>query len=292
MRWMLWFPFSGLSAWLILAGTWVWAQPATEPAAAPAGSVETAPAPAEPAGTAPGTAPEPAAESPPDVDAALYLSRCSGCHTIGEGAMAGPDLAPSTGWPRPDLELAVRRMQRNVGPMTDQEISALVDLLKSSDVRERLAGERARFEARFRVQMQPASAQEGERLFFGAGKLSAGGMACSACHQFGGRGGSLALALDTVSERMGETALVSAIQQSAFKVMRAAYRDHPISLQEAAHLAAFLQKPPSAPAPPPVLGPLAAGAAAGLLLLVVIPLTWRRRGRGVRAALIDRSIRR
>jgi mono/diheme cytochrome c family protein len=289
---MLCFPFGILSAWLILAGAAVWAQPAAEPAPAPAGSAETTAAPAEPSRTAPEITSGPAAESPPDVDAALYLSRCSGCHTIGEGAMAGPDLAPSTGWPRPDLELAVRRMQRNVGPMTDQEIAALVDLLKSSDVRQRLAGERERFEARFRVQMQPASAQEGERLFFGTGTLAAGGMACSACHQFGGRGGSLGVALDTVSERMGETALVSAIQQSAFKVMRAAYRDHPISLQEAAHLAAFLQRPPSAPAPPPVLGPLAAGAAAGLLLLVVIPLTWRRRGRGVRAALIDRSIRR
>ncbi len=206
--------------------------------------------------------------------------------------MTGPDLAPSTGWPRPELELAVRRMQRNVGPMTDQEIAALVDLLKSSDVRERLAGERERFEARFRVHLQPASAAEGERLFFGRIPLSAGGMACSACHQFAGRGGSLGVALDTVSERMGETALVSAIQQSAFRVMRAAYRDHPISLQEASHLAAFLQTPPPAPAPAPVLGPLAAGAAAGLLLLVVIPLTWRRKGRGVRAALIDRSSRR
>ena len=59
----------------------------------------------------------PAAEAA-DEGAQLYQDKCSGCHTIGGGAMVGPDLLASTKWSESDLSAAVKRMEKNAGPMT------------------------------------------------------------------------------------------------------------------------------------------------------------------------------
>lgn len=225
----------------------------------------------------------------PDVEAALYLNRCSGCHTVGGGDLAGPDLAPSTAWPRPDLEQAVRRMQRNVGPMTEEEIGALVDFMKSSDISERLAAERERFEAQFRTQAEPGSMQTGRALFTGRIPLENRGMACVGCHQISLQGGTLAIALDGTFERMGETALISAIQQSSFRIMRSAYLNHPVTRQEAIHLTAYLEKGEiggtgTAPYPSPYVF----GGGVAALALASMALLYRQRNRGVRQALLAR----
>jgi mono/diheme cytochrome c family protein len=114
-------------------------------AASPAGE------PGEPAATGEGepaaeegaAAEEATAETPQeDLAADFYLSRCAGCHTIGEGELSGPDLLPSTGWPAPDLAKAVERMEKNVGPMTGDEVAFLVELLQDSEVKPRLSAAR------------------------------------------------------------------------------------------------------------------------------------------------------
>ncbi|GAB4239764.1 MAG: hypothetical protein Kow00109_14640 [Acidobacteriota bacterium] len=174
--------------------------------------------------------------------AQLYVSRCSGCHTVGEGPLSGPDLINSTRWPSADLAQAVRRMQRNVGPMSEEEIGLLVDFLKSPEVQTYIAREREEFAKRFAARLEPASAKVGQGLFFGTRPLTNGGLPCSACHRVNGEGGTLGVDLTQVLARMGETPLRSAIEQSSFKIMRAAYRDRPITRQEALHLTAFFQE--------------------------------------------------
>ena len=72
----------------------------------------------------------------------FYLSRCAGCHTVGEGELSGPDLLTSTQWPAPDLAKAVERMEKNVGPMTGDVVAFLVELLQDSEVKPRLSAAR------------------------------------------------------------------------------------------------------------------------------------------------------
>ncbi|HSL83884.1 MAG TPA: hypothetical protein VLF66_14005, partial [Thermoanaerobaculia bacterium] len=162
-----------------------------------------------------------------DLAADFYLSRCAGCHTIGEGELSGPDLAK-----------AVERMEKNVGPMTDEQVASQVELLKSEDVKQRLSAARERQVAEIAATLEPASPAAGEALFHGKRAFANRGVSCSACHKAGARGGNLAADLTDSHARLGEQALISAAENPGFALMRAAYASHPVTRQEAVHLAA------------------------------------------------------
>lgn len=236
------------------------------------------------------------AESAPDLAADFFLSRCAGCHTIGEGVLTGPDLQPSTQWPAEDLAKAVERMEKNVGPMSDEQVAGLVELLQDEAVKQRLSAARERQVEEMAATMEPPSPSRGRELFHGARTLRNGGLACAACHRAGGSGGTLAVALDDAGERLGEQAVRSAAETPGFPLMRAAYAERPVTRQEAIHLAAYLmelaeEKDAAAAAPPaPPVGWWGA-AAAGLFLLAMVVL-YRGRVRGVRAPMVRQATRR
>ena len=223
-------------------------------------------------------------------DVTLYLENCSGCHTIGEGDLAGPDLLPSTKWPRADLRAAVQRMEANVGPMTPEQVDAITDLLQSPDLKSLLyaatMGEKAR---------PKGSATTGERLYFGQDPLANGGSPCFACHSVRGRGGSLAVDLTTVHARMGDSALLSATEQAAFPLMRGLYAKRPVTSDEASHLVAFLETcavgvPPDAK-PPAESASKVHGAAGGIAVAVfgAVAILFRSRRAGVRERMVRKS---
>lgn len=235
---------------------------------------------------------------PADRAAELYVQRCIGCHTLGGGSMlSGPDLLPSTQWNVADLRLAIQRMEKNVGPMTAEEIDGYIALLKDPKVRERVAAEEKRASLAFEATLEPASAAEGRRLYEGAKALRNGGMACAACHQVNGSGGTMAADLTAAFSRMGETGLRSAIQQANFNVMRAAYRNHPITAQEAAHLTAYLKSvdPSQAPASAGVVVEkhlVSTAALSGAVLFVgMMVVLYRNRRVGTRARLVSQANR-
>lgn len=226
-------------------------------------------------------------------DVTLYLENCSGCHTIGEGDLAGPDLLPTTKWPRADLRAAVQQMEANAGPMTAEQIDAITDLLRAPDLKARLyAATMQQTSTRPR-----GSAATGERLYFGKEKLANGGSPCFACHAARGRGGSLAVDLTTVHARMGESALLSATEQPGFPLMRAVYGKRPVTAQEASHLAAFLETtaagvPPSTKLPAEGVGAVH-GAAGGIAVAVfgAVAFIFRARRAGVRERMVRDSRR-
>lgn len=258
--------------------------------------VDLEPAPEEATGDA---APEPPQQ---DLAADFYLSRCAGCHTIGDGYLSGPDLAPSTEWPAPDLAKAVERMEKNVGPMTDEQVAGLVQLLKSEDVKQRLSAARERQVTEMAATLEPASPEVGEELFHGARPFAAGGVSCSACHRAprGGQvhGGNLAIDLTKAWSRLGEPAVVAAAENPGFPLMRAAYAEHPVTRQEAVHLAAYLEEVDEEAGEGRLstarsTGPAAAigwwGSGAAALFLGAMVLLYRGRNRGVRARLVRRA---
>lgn len=265
----------------------------SKPIAAPsADTVEVTPAAAEPApdasvAAAPG--PDASAGNPA---ASIFLQKCAGCHTVGKGNLSGPDLKPTVAWPRPDLEAAITRMEKSVGPMDPAEIRALADLLLSPDAASQLEAAQRQVALAHAATLEPGSETIGEALFHGNRPFANRAVSCAACHEAGGRGGDLAVALDGSFTRLGETALLSAIENPGFPLMKAVYARHPVTKQEAMHIAAYLKlndTPGRTPRKPPVQ---AAGMGLAAVALVGIGYVYRNRLKGVRASLVQRAKRR
>ena len=249
-----------------------------------------------PAAPAPAQTPTPgpaAAQPPADTAAVAFQKKCAACHTVGGGKFGdAPDLNVVAAWPRPDLLAAIKRMEKNVGPMTDSEIADLAALLQAADVRPRLASEQQRLLRQMAATVAPGDPRLGRALFLGEARLTNGGLACSSCHTAARAGGSLAVDLTGVFGRLGQAGLVSAIQGANFPVMQAAYRAHPVTAQEAMNLAEYFKSvnsPSAPPAIPSTSGPPVGRIGAALALVCAAPLLLfarRRRPAGTRARLV------
>jgi len=235
-----------------------------------------------------------AADERPKTDAVAgrFAVMCSGCHSLTGAKLSGPELTPSTGWPLEQLKAAIKRMEKNVGPLTEEQVTELAGFMKAPDIRERLKAEQERIQAQFMARMAPPDAAEGRKLFFGTRSLRHGGLACAACHAVQGVGGSLGVDLTGVAGKMGgETPLVSAIEQAAFKLMAPHYKRHPVTKQEAMHLARFLASLTSSQtaAPRPAFVPWGGGVGLAMMLGLVLTLRQQRRRRGRDAVLQRRK---
>lgn len=240
--------------------------------------------------------PSPAASasssSPGKVDrpASTFVSRCSGCHTVGGGKLQGPDLLPSTQWTEDQLRPAIKLMEKRVGPLANEDLDDLVALLRDPTVRDRITGAQKASMEQTESSLERPSPTVGSALFHGPRALSKGGLPCATCHQVSGEGGSLGPDLTDVASRISGPPLISAVQNASFNVMRAAYRDHPISRQEAIHIAAWFEslkgtQPVASATQFPFFG-----FALGALAFLAIVVSLRPRS-GVRASLLRRAMR-
>lgn len=238
----------------------------------------------------------PAEEMPPgDPAAAVFVSRCAGCHTIGGGKLTGPDLAPSTQWPAATLRPAIKKMEPRVGPLSDADLDMLIAFMKDGAVRERITAERDRAMQAVAARLDPPSIEQGRRLFTGETALQHGGLACAACHTAGGFGGSLGPDLTLLAGKMDRIAMMSAFEKAAFVLMREAYAKTPVTRQEALHLAAYFESLQTAPPATPsfaAIVPLGGAGLAGALLLLFALLTRGRRAADVRSRLVRDAMRR
>jgi mono/diheme cytochrome c family protein len=216
-----------------------------------------------------------------DLVAARYLNSCAGCHSLTGLKLNGPELSPVAAWPIEQLRVAIRKMEPKVGPLSAMDVDSLAALLQEPNVRARLDAEAERIRARFAATLEPADAATGRALFTGRRPLENGGMACTPCHRAGSAGGGLGPDLTTAFDRLGEAPLLSGIENANYRVMSAHYGRHPITKQEALHIATYLATfagaAPEAGTAIPLL-PAAALSALGLLGMVV----YGRRGRSGR----------
>jgi len=228
--------------------------------------------------------------APPQPGAKLFLDTCAACHSIGGGAMAGPDLIAVAKRPRADIEKAVKRMEENVGPLNQEQINALVDLLQAGDAKQQLAEAANPPAVEIPPEQKAASAAAGRELFFGEKPFANRGIPCSACHAVAGRGGTMAVDLTSIHAQRGNQGLLAVAQQPAFPLMKAAYSAHPITRQEAWHLLAFFQQPEGgAPARDGLK--IVHGMAAGFTLAVLegVVVIVRSRRAGVRSKMVRGS---
>jgi mono/diheme cytochrome c family protein len=223
-----------------------------------------------------------------DVIAGRFAMSCAGCHSLAGVKLNGPDLTPATSWPIDQLKTAIKRMEKNVGPMPEDQITGLAELLKAPNVRERIKAEQERIQTQFMAKMAPPDPAIGKGLFLGTEPLRNGGLACAACHTAAGIGGNLGPDLTGVFAKVGgQTPLISAIEQASFKVMAPHYKRHPVTKQEAMHLAKYFSTLDPKLTAPAQTSYVTAGGGVALAVLVglVFSLRSQRQNRGRDAKL-------
>lgn len=248
--------------------------------------------------------------------ATTFTQRCASCHSIGEGARVGPDLAGaherrSRDWLTrfitapssmldSDTDAQALLGQFNGVRMPDlgldeATVTGLVDYIEqcsAGNCGEPQGGLRRVAEA------TPADVTAGRSLFLGETPLANGGPACVSCHQTNELGslggGTLALDLTQSFARLGEGGMDGALTGTPFPVMNTIFPDRPLTTDEAFQLKAYLAHVSRQP-PQPSRGWLFPLVGLGGLALsfVSINAAWRRRlTHGVRRPLVQKPTRR
>jgi mono/diheme cytochrome c family protein len=239
------------------------------------------------------------AAGPPTSGAARFFGQnCAGCHTIGGGALTGPDLKDVT--KRRDRDWLVRLLldpksiihsgdpyalellskargvvMPNIFGMTAERASDMVTFLETQSQLPKSWYSELPISDR---KLTESDVEQGRELFSGLRPFMNGGPACIACHAAdhskGHDGGRLGPDLTKVYERVGgRTALAARLWTPVTPTMLPLYQQHPLQENEVLSLVAFLQESAaqgvehdSAP-PLGLLLPGLGGAVAGLAFL-------------------------
>jgi len=246
---------------------------------------------------------------------AIFGQLCAGCHTIGGGKLAGPDLqgladrrerawverfiqAPdeviASGDPIAKQLLAEYGAQMpNLG-VSDAQLAALVAFLGF----EQTPPPTVTTPTTDTTQTEPApkgDADRGKRLFEGSERFDAGGPSCLSCHSVAGvgalGGGQLGPDLTAAFAKYGGArGLEGVLEAVAFPTMAPIFTRKALTAEERADLVAFLESAADDQRPGRQAGKLvglSAGVAAAIALVALV--IWRRRLNGVRRSLVDRS---
>ena len=254
--------------------------------------------------------PAPAFQQPagnPDQGKTVFDQKCTGCHSIGGGKRAGPDLKGVTAQrPHDWLVRQIVEPEKLVAekdPTVQQLVSEYgapmpnvgVNQQQATDVLAYIAqqsgGQAPPGGGQPAPPIKPGNAANGQALFTGQKRLSGGGPACIACHNVEGigvmRGGTWGLDLTKQQSKMGTDGIVGIMKSPAFPGMKEAYANHPVTDPEAADLAAFFievdsRQPSSVP---DIVFP-AIGLLAFLVMMGIAGIAWRGHTRGVREKLV------
>lgn len=187
----------------------------------------------------------------------IFDEKCLSCHTIGGGALVGPDLKGVL--ERRDRDWVARFIaspDRVIGEgdpialelLAEYNGVAMPNLALSEEDVELIM---AHFEVQDNlteaaVALPVGDASHGEKLFTGARAMENRGTPCMGCHTVGSTGayggGNLGPDLTFVYTRYGELGLASAITNISFPTMKNVYLGKELSAQETADLLAYFAK--------------------------------------------------
>lgn len=248
------------------------------------------------------------------VASTYFQQNCAACHTIGGGALVGPDLKGVT--ERRERAWIVRFIENpkavvdagdptakalvaaagglvmpQVAGMTRDTAEALVDMIagQAGQATPALAGPQITERA-----FTSADVEHGRLIFNGTQPLQNGGPACLGCHSVGTDGGlgggRLGPDLTTVYDRLkGRKALGMWLSAPATTTMKSLFGARAFSPGEIEGLLAYFEDAAKQPAPGP--GPsmafLLTGVISAAIGLFVLAWIWRGRFRTVRRRLVD-----
>jgi len=251
-----------------------------------------------------------AAETDAAAGQQLFQEKCVACHTVGKGALVGPDLKGVTERrPREWLEqwiAAPDAMLAKKDPVATELLHQFRDVpmpnqgLKTSDINAILAYLATAAAQPSAPPTEPASApavqgnpEIGKELFTGVVRFQNGGPPCMACHSVAGigalGGGQLGPDLTTLVARFGGAAGVDAfVAGMPTPTMKAVWSKFPLTTEERASVVAFLAQAGVSQRPAEAIWQLAGLAALGVvILLAVAGWNWRKRLRyGVRRPMM------
>jgi mono/diheme cytochrome c family protein len=252
--------------------------------------------------------------------AQFFRQNCSSCHTIGGGALTGPDLKylekrkdrewlvnflldPPTVLQSGDayaaslLEASRGVVMPKINGMTPERAEALLDLIAAESQLPKSQFGGSAFSGK---PFTAADVEHGRSLFLGTTRLSAGAASCISCHgaaELGALGGGrLGPDLTRVYERLqGRKNLSAWLQAPATPAMQTVFQSQPMSPEEIHALTAFFEHTAKEGREADMRGPLAFllfGVGGAVAALVAMDAAWRGRLKSVRRALVrDQSQR-
>ncbi len=240
-----------------------------------------------------------------DGEALFKEKGCNACHTIGGGDLVGPDLQGVTErqdqtWLKqwilaPDQVLAsgdpiateLLKKYNNV-PMpnlslTPDQVDSLLAYLGGGATTGGAGAE-----------LPAGDATSGKAYFVGDKRFKNGGTQCMSCHSVAGigalGGGNLGPDLTTSGFVQSSAAFASFMSAPSTQTMGAVWANTPLTPQEQADLYAFLSKASVTQREPSALLQIAILAIIGAAVLIALEqFYWRKRLRGVRKPMIERS---
>lgn len=258
------------------------------------------------------------AQAPSEEAYEYFALNCKSCHTIGGGALSGPDLKGALdrrerAWlvdfiqhPKSVIDSgdayaqALLRDARGVympdpPGMTPALADKLVDVIlhESSVEKSRFAG--------LQISDRPLTAEDvelGRQLFRGEAEFESGAPACFSCHTLAGAGGfgggALGPDLTAVYARLeGRKGLAAWLSSPPSALMAPVYRKTPIESEEILALTAFLKQTAEGGqelAEDGTLAFLLTGVALAALILVLFDLVWRNRYVATRTPLVRKTL--
>ena len=262
-------------------------------------------------------APAPGVHLPPSAEQgeAIFLKKCSACHTVGGGRSAGPDLAGVTskrdhawlvriitapgalldsgdpvagklleefrGLRMPDLGIPTEEAEAILAYLSAQSASAATAAKPAPSPGEAPAP-------------KTGDPEIGRTLFFGTSRFRNGGAACVACHAIAGMpggGGTLGPDLSQTYADYGEEGITPVLAAFPFPSMKPIYDARPLTPEEQADLKAFLRVSAEGEPEEEKRSFLLLGLGGGAFLIGLAHVVWRKRLSEVRRPLLRRAAR-
>lgn len=243
-----------------------------------------------------------------------FRQNCMSCHTIGGGALTGPDLKDVS--QRRDRAWLNRFLQNPQGLIDsgDPYAQQLVDqsrgvvmptppgitpdladaLLDFIEAESQLAQSQFGGVSITDRPFTPLEVTRGRELFFGLRSLGGGGASCAACHTVGSMGGlgggRLGPDLTRVYERLGDRKAVGTwLMAPATPTMQAVFREKGLTQDEILALLAYLEEARVAqPSDQTQIMTFFLLGLGGMVLgLVALQGAWRKRLQAVRRPLVE-----